>query len=75
MQYARRISDGEETHTVEEIAEKVKEIKDKYKGWNMMVSGKEENLSSEAQDNANASKASRKKKKEDADTDTESQSE
>lgn len=75
MQYARRISDGEETHTVEEIAEKVKEIKDKYKKWDMIVSGKEENQSSEAQDNANASKASRKKKKEDADTDTESQSE
>lgn len=75
MQYVRRTSDDEESHTVEEIAEKVKEIKDKYKGWDMMVSGKEENLSSEAQDNANASKASRKKKKEDADTDTESQSE
>ena len=43
MQYARRISDGEETHTVEEIAEKVKEIKDKYKKWDMIVSGKEEN--------------------------------
>lgn len=75
MQYARRISDGEETHTMDEIAEKVKEIKDKYKEWDMIVSSKEENLSSEAQDNANASKASRKKKKEDADTDTESQSE
>lgn len=75
MQYTRRISDGEETHTMDEIAEKVKEIKDRYKKWDMIVSGKEENQSSEAQDNANASKASRKKKKEDADTDTESQSE
>lgn len=75
MQYVRRTSDDEESHTVEEIAEKVKEIKDKYVRWDLMVSGKEENQSSEAQDNANASKASRKKKKEDADTDTESQSE
>lgn len=75
MQYVRRTSDGEETRKMDEIAEKVKEIKDKYKEWDMIVSGKEENQSSEAQDNANASKASRKKKKEDADTDTESQSE
>lgn len=75
MQYVRRTSDGEETRKMDEIAEKVKEIKDKYKKWDMIVSGKEENQSSEAQDNANASKASRKKKKEDADTDTESQSE
>lgn len=75
MQYVRRTSDGEETRKMDEIAEKVKEIKDKYKEWDMIVSGKEENQSSEAQDNANASKVSRKKKKEDADTDTESQSE
>lgn len=75
MQYVRRTSDGEETRKMDEIAEKVKEIKDKYKEWDMIVSDKEENQSSEAQDNANASKASRKKKKEDADTDTESQSE
>lgn len=75
MQYVRRTSDGEETRKMDEIAEKVKEIKDKYKEWDMIVSGKEENQSSEAQDNANPSKASRKKKKEDADTDTESQSE
>lgn len=75
MQYVRRTSDDEESHTVEEIAEKVKEIKDKYIKWDRVIPDKEENLSSEAQDNANASKASRKKKKEDADTDTESQSE
>ncbi len=75
MQYVRRTSDDEESHTMEEIAEKVKEIKDKYIRWDRVIPDKEENLSSEAQDNANASKASRKKKKEDADTDTESQSE
>lgn len=75
MQYVRRTSDDEESHTVEEIAEKVEEIKDKYINWDRVIPDKEENQSSEAQDNANASKASRKKKKEDADTDTESQSE
>ena len=76
MQYVRRIDQDEELYTVEEIAEKVKDIKEKYKekGQNKkrgeVVSNKKEDVLAETPDDATPPKPSRKKKKANVDTET-----
>lgn len=60
MQYVRRTGEAEASHNDVEIAEKIKEIKEKYK--KVVIFDKKEDTPTETPDNVTPPKTPRKKK-------------